>query len=40
MGLDSHDLEVFVEAYQGDENGHPAPVRKNATGSFGGLSRL
>lgn len=27
MGLDSHDLEVFVEAYQGDENGHPAPVR-------------
>ena len=40
MGLDSHDLEVFVEAYQGDENGHPAPVRKNTTGSFGGLSRL
>jgi hypothetical protein len=29
MGLDSHDLEVFVEAYQGDENGHPAPVTSN-----------
>ena len=25
MGLDAHDLEVFVEAYEGDENGHPAP---------------
>jgi hypothetical protein len=25
MGLDARDVEVFVEAYQGDENGHPAP---------------
>ena len=25
MGLDAHDLEMFVEAYQGDENGHPNP---------------
>jgi hypothetical protein len=27
MGLEAHDIEVFVEAYQGDENGHPAQIK-------------
>lgn len=27
LGLDAHDLEQFVAAYEGDENGHP-PIEK------------
>ena len=30
MGLDPHDLEQFVEAYQGDENGHPPQSKMDA----------